>query len=147
MSELKTIKITYRDGAYRVSEPNWDGGEVVMRKSYDELRDLLERLANSMECTPWAFRRPQEDAYIKLIRDTLDGQPAAPVRLRPGTQPPDFLARLMLRYWGVGDELDSDAKEILMFALANENKELNGTIHQKARELFKKKFPEKQIEP
>ena len=31
----KRIKITYKDGLYKVNVPNWDGGEVVMASQLD----------------------------------------------------------------------------------------------------------------
>jgi hypothetical protein len=60
--------------------------------------------------------------------------------LKAGPQPPDFIAQLMLRYWGIGKPLDNDEREILLFALDNENKALGGTIHRDATELVKKKI-------
>jgi hypothetical protein len=61
--------------------------------------------------------------------------------LKHGAQDEDFLGQLMIRYWGVGENLDSDEREILMFALASENKGLNGSIYRQGKEVFKKKFP------
>jgi len=37
------IQVTWRDGAYYVNKPSWDGGEVVMASDYDNVRsELLE---------------------------------------------------------------------------------------------------------
>lgn len=67
--------------------------------------------------------------------------------LTPGQQPEDFLGQLMMRYWGIGDNLDSDEREILLFALMVENKGLDGSIYKQAKTAFKKKFPASTTEP
>jgi hypothetical protein len=48
------------------------------------------------------------------------------------------LAKLMLRYWGIGPELTSDEREILMFSLSLENAALGGEIDKRAKEALKK---------
>lgn len=46
MSELIPVTIAYRDGAYRVSAPNWDGGEVYPRLEVDvTIASLTARVA------------------------------------------------------------------------------------------------------
>ena len=60
--------------------------------------------------------------------------------LKSGAQPPDFIARLMLRYWGIGENLDSDEKEVLMFALSIENEGLGGSIHKDAKLILAKRL-------
>lgn len=59
---MKKIKVTWRDGAYYVSEPCWDGGEVYMASDVDAQRDeLLEVLERYMAAYP-AFRIKPEGA-------------------------------------------------------------------------------------
>jgi len=53
--------------------------------------------------------------------------------LCPGPQPPDLLAQLLLRYWGVGPSLDSTEIEVLLFACTIENEKLGGSIARDAR--------------
>lgn len=38
------LRIRWRDGAYRVSVPNWEGGEVVTADEHDEAVRLLAAL-------------------------------------------------------------------------------------------------------
>lgn len=46
MSERFTI--SYRDGAYKVSVPNYDGGEVVTAEAYDRLREVNRGLTEAL---------------------------------------------------------------------------------------------------
>jgi hypothetical protein len=41
------FSITWREGAYYVSVPEYDGGEVVTADEYDRLRAALEQIANA----------------------------------------------------------------------------------------------------
>ena len=42
---IQRFRISYRDGGYRVSIPNYDGGEVVRAEHYDrETTKLLDAL-------------------------------------------------------------------------------------------------------
>ena len=61
---VKRYTITWRGerGAYFVSEPNWDGGEVVMASDYDALEaHLNERSAQLIEAL-----RAQSDTEARL---------------------------------------------------------------------------------
>lgn len=53
---VEAIKVTYRDGAYRVDRPNWEGGEVVPLSDYATLErqiaDLRAELVKAEES--WA---------------------------------------------------------------------------------------------
>ena len=46
---------------------------------------------------------------------------------------------LLVRYWGLGRSLSSDEKELLLLALDEENKSLQGPIHLRAIERLKEK--------
>ena len=67
--------------------------------------------------------------------------------LTAGPQPPDFIAQLMMRYWGIGKDLNNDEREVLLFALSTENQALNGSIYRQAKVLFKARFPKIRLEP
>jgi hypothetical protein len=62
--EKERFEILWKDGAYKVSIPNFDGGEVVLARLYDELRAKLE-----------AAQRVLENIRINLEGD-LDRLPA-----------------------------------------------------------------------
>ena len=44
----------------------------------------------------------------------------------------DVLMDLGLRYLGIGKDLDNDEREVLLFALWNENQHLGGKIYRKS---------------
>lgn len=47
---MKRIRITWRDGAYYVSEPEWSGGDVVMASDHAAaVRELCEALEGQTE--------------------------------------------------------------------------------------------------
>jgi hypothetical protein len=51
----------------------------------------------------------------------------------------DKITDLLVRYWGLGKELDEDERATLLTALDEENKLLRGPIHQRALERLKEK--------
>jgi len=59
---MKTINITYRNGAYYVSEPNWDGGEVVMASELDRLRTSNAQLLAA--CKALVDKMPNSIGYV-----------------------------------------------------------------------------------
>jgi hypothetical protein len=48
----------------------------------------------------------------------------------------DALAKLMVRYYGVGKLLSHDEEIVLTAALSMENQQLGGTLHKRAMELI-----------
>lgn len=54
----------------------------------------------------------------------------------------NYISELVVRYWGIGKNLNRDEKEVLMFALSLENEKLGGTIHAGAARLLKEKTGE-----
>lgn len=50
------------------------------------------------------------------------------------------LASLMVRYWGIGSELSSDEREILLFGLNPQSEHLGGSIYKEAKILLKQKL-------
>lgn len=46
---------------------------------------------------------------------------------------------LLVRYWGMGQPLDEEEKEVLLVALDQENKFMHGPIHVRALERLREK--------
>jgi hypothetical protein len=94
------------------------------------------------ETKRYFYKLDGESKYYRTekVKRTL-AQEGKGMTLKTGQQSADFIAQLMVRYWGIGTELDGDEREILMFALVNENKKLNGTIDKEATSIFQRKFP------
>lgn len=42
MVDVSRFRISWKDGAYKVSIPDYDGGEVVRAEDYDRTREALE---------------------------------------------------------------------------------------------------------
>jgi hypothetical protein len=66
------IKITWRDGAYYVSEPAWDGGEVVPASDHDALAAQMAKVEAERD----DYRQRWTDTSIALR--ALACQPHAP---------------------------------------------------------------------
>lgn len=73
MSDTPThdrFTISYRDGAYKVSIPNYDGGEVVSAAAYDQLSALCAQMAAALEEIK---KRDTEIVEGGAIRDAAGG--------------------------------------------------------------------------
>lgn len=75
------IKVTWRDGAYYVSEPCWDGGDVYEAKEVDELVQASKAAIAAWEV--FAGMKPQDDAIESLEWSEMNDLRNAITRLTP----------------------------------------------------------------
>jgi hypothetical protein len=96
---VKRIKITWRDGAYYVSEPAWDGGEVVPASDYDALAAQMAGLRADAERYRWlsvhankgigggwaefSFKTTLPKPFVYSVEELLDAAMAAALPAPP----------------------------------------------------------------
>jgi hypothetical protein len=68
----KRFKIMYRNGAYYVSIPEYQGGEVVDASIADALVKALERLASPLAFVMSRCATEEETARMKFAQAALD---------------------------------------------------------------------------
>lgn len=74
MSTVERINITFYYSGYKVSKPNWEGGEVVLSKDYDALKVERDRAMKALhDLTPGGSEYFNDiERCVSTIRHTRD---------------------------------------------------------------------------